>query len=242
MVVYEVRALEKRYHQRSVLRLPMLDIFEGEVLALVGPSGAGKSTLIRLLGLLEAPSSGQVTVHLDGTSHSITSAPIAIRRQIATVFQSPLLLTRSVRANIAYGLRLRGNNHKRDIIDEILTRTHMTHLARKRPGTLSGGEAQRAALARALVLRPKVLLLDEPSAHLDPYNVQIIETLLHEQVQRFGTTLVLVTHNIMQARRMADRVAFLFNGDLIEVAPTEQFFDAPCDPRTRAFISGELVC
>jgi len=240
-LLYDLRAVEQRYQGRTVLRLPSLDIYEGETLALVGPSGAGKSTLIRLLGLLEAPTSGQVNLHLDGGQHTFATAPISVRQRITTVFQSPLLLSRSVRANVAYGLRLR-RAVRADLIDEVLERTHMAHLARKRSSTLSGGEAQRAALARALVLRPHVLLLDEPSAHLDPYNVQIIESLLREQSSRFGTTLVLVTHNIMQARRLAQRVVFLFNGELIEVAPTEQFFTAPSDPRTRAFISGDLVC
>jgi tungstate transport system ATP-binding protein len=249
-VLYRVQSVEKHYekhhNKRTVLNLPALEVYEGETLAVVGPSGAGKSTLLRLLGLLEPPSSGQLSLHTDEGEYTFTNAPIAIRRRVATVFQTPILLSRSVRANIAYSLRLRGTRINRaqaqSLIDDVLERTQMTSLARKRPDMLSGGEAQRVALARALVITPQVLLLDEPTAHLDPYNVQIIETLLREQAERFGTTLVLVTHNIMQARRIADRVAFLFNGELVEIAPAEQFFNAPSDPRTRAFISGELVC
>jgi len=249
-VLYHLQNVEKHYDKqrdrRTVLNLPVLALYEGETLAVVGPSGAGKSTLLRLLGLLEPPSSGQLTLHLNEGEYTFASAPIAIRRRVATVFQNPILLSRSVRANIAYSLRLRDTRIDRarayQLINDVLERTHMTALARKRPDMLSGGEAQRVALARALVITPHVLLLDEPTAHLDPYNVQIIETLLREQTERFGTTLVLVTHNIMQARRIADRVAFLFNGELVEIAPVEQFFNAPSDPRTRAFISGELVC
>jgi len=249
-VLYRAQNVEKHYekhhNKRIVLNLPALEVYEGETLAVVGPSGAGKSTLLRLLGLLEPPSSGQLTLHLSEAEYTYASAPVAIRRRVATVFQNPILLSRNVRANIAYSLRLRDTRINRaqaqQLIDDVLERTHMTPLARKRPDMLSGGEAQRVALARALVITPQVLLLDEPTAHLDPYNVQIIETLLREQAERFGTTLVLVTHNIMQARRVADRVAFLFNGELIEIAPVEQFFNSPVDPRTRAFISGELVC
>jgi len=100
---------------------------------------------------------------------------------------------------------------------------------------------QRVAVARALVLEPKVLLLDEPTANLDPYNVRIIEDLIREQHQTYGTTIILVTHNVFQARRLATRVALLLDGGLVEVGPTAQLFDSPRDPRTAQFMSGELV-
>jgi tungstate transport system ATP-binding protein len=110
--------------------------------------------------------------------------------------------------------------------------------ARVRAKTLSGGEAQRVALARALVLNPAAMLLDEPTANLDPYNVGLIE----EIVRRHGeTTVVLVTHNTFQARRLADRVALLLNGRLIELLAADRFFNDPTDPRTRAFLNGEMV-
>jgi tungstate transport system ATP-binding protein len=117
----------------------------------------------------------------------------------------------------------------------------MAGLANARPRTLSGGELQRVALARALVLEPRVLLLDEPTANLDPANVRLIETLIREQRERAGTTVVLVTHNVFQARRLATRVALLLDGELVETAPAQVFFTAPQDPRTAAFMSGDLV-
>jgi tungstate transport system ATP-binding protein len=163
------------------------------------------------------------------------------RRKIAMVFQRPVLLSRSVRANVAYGLRLRGASGVEQRVSAVLERVSMRHLADAHPGTLSGGELQRVAVARALVLEPEVLLLDEPTANLDPYNVGLIERLLREQNETFGTTIVLVTHNVFQAKRMAARVGFLLAGELIETATTEQFFDAPQDPRTGAFLSGELI-
>ncbi len=238
---YYLSQVEKTYGPRTVLNIPELTIEQGEVFGLVGPSGAGKSTLLRLLALLESPTAGTVSLNLNGQPVSRSTASIDERRQLAMVFQRPALLSRSVRANIAYGLRLRGNRNGRERIDEALERVSLTPLSDAHPRTLSGGEMQRVAVARALVLEPSMLLLDEPTANLDPTNVRIIEELVHEQHQRYGTTIILVTHNIFQARRLATRVAFLLEGQLVEVAPTGQFFDAPTDPRTKAFVSGELV-
>jgi tungstate transport system ATP-binding protein len=239
---YALRDVEMRYGPRTVLRIGELDVKVGEVLALVGPSGAGKSTLLRLLALLEAPSAGRVSLHLDGREIMHASAATDDRRQIAMVFQRPALLSQSVRTNVGYGLRVRGQRDGRGRIDALLDRLDLLPLAEARPRTLSGGELQRVALARALVLAPRILLLDEPTANLDPYNVSLIERLVREQNADSATTTVLVTHNVLQARRLATRVAFLLEGALVEVAPTEQFFNAPRDARTSAFLSGDLVC
>jgi tungstate transport system ATP-binding protein len=233
--------VEQVYGARTVLRLPSLTILQGEILALVGPSGAGKSTLLRLLALLEEPKRGEILLHSGDRRVSYASASIAERRQIAMVFQRPVLLSRSVRANVAYGLRLRGERDGRERVDGALERVSLMSLANARPRTLSGGEMQRVALARALVLEPRVLLLDEPTANLDPSNVRLIENLVREQHEAYGTTIIMVTHNVFQARRLATRVALLLDGELVESAPAEQFFDAPQDPRTAAFMSGDLV-
>ena len=239
--VYTLNGVEKSYGMRTVLRIPRLQIMTGEIFALVGPSGAGKSTLLRLLALLEAPTQGTLTVHLNGRDVAHNEATIADRRQLAMVFQRPVLLSRSVRANIAYGLRLRGEKDARQRVDAALARVALTPLADAQPRTLSGGEVQRVSLARALVLEPRILLLDEPTANLDPANVRLIEALIREQHQRYQSTIVLVTHNIFQARRLASRIGLLLDGELVEVAPAAQFFDAPRDPRTAAFVSGDLV-
>ncbi len=239
--IYTVQNLRQQYGKREVLRITSLQVQPGEFLAIVGPSGAGKSTLLRLLGLLEAPSAGQVLLNMDEKSHSFKDISTEVRRQIAMVFQKPFLLSRSVRANVAYGLRVRGNRNGTARIDAILERIAMSHLENARPWELSGGELQRVALARSIILEPRVLLLDEPTANLDPYNVRLIEDLLQEQRQTRNTTIVMITHNIFQARRMADRVAFLFEGELVEVAAAAAFFENPHDPRTASFLSGELV-
>jgi tungstate transport system ATP-binding protein len=157
------------------------------------------------------------------------------------VFQRPVLLSRSVRANVAYGLRLRGERDGRARIDAALERVGLSALADAQPRTLSGGEMQRVALARALVLEPRALLLDEPTANLDPANVRLIEHLVREQHDMFGTTIILVTHNIFQARRLATRVGLMLDGELIEVAPADDFFNTPQDPRTISFLSGDFV-
>ena len=240
-VRYQLSNLEQRYGSRTVLRVPDLSIHDGEILAIVGPSGAGKSTLLRLLGLLEAPSLGDFQLHVNHRHVNFETASIYDRRQVGMVFQRPLLLSRSVQKNVAYGLRLRGQRDSATTISAMLERVDLKDLANAQPHTLSGGEMQRVALARVLILQPQILLLDEPTANLDPANVRLIESLVREQHAEFGTTIVMVTHNVFQAKRLATRVALFIEGDLIEVGPTEDFFNHPQDPRTAEFVSGDFV-
>lgn len=235
-----MEGVRHRYDQRSVLHIPALTLYQGEVLAVVGPSGAGKSTLLRLLALLETPSEGRVSLYLEGAEVNAATAHLDQRRALAMVFQHPVLLSRSVYQNVAYGLRVRGQRGGRAIINEVLDQLALADLASASAKTLSGGEAQRVALARSLVLQPHILLLDEPTANLDPANVRLIEDLIRAQNQR-GTTIILVTHNIFQARRLASRVILLLSSDLIEDAPVEPFFNAPRDPRTALFVSGDFI-
>ncbi|MBN1661582.1 MAG: phosphate ABC transporter ATP-binding protein [Anaerolineae bacterium] len=238
--IYRLQNVSKRYDERAVLDVEHLQIARGEVLALVGPSGAGKSTLLRLLNFLEPPTTGHIRF-LDVEFSTQQSMPLAYRRRVTTVFQRPLLLNRSVRANVKYGLGLRGQRDVDGRIAQALEQVGLAHLARQRARTLSGGEAQRVALARALVIEPDVLLLDEPTANLDPYNISIIEEIVAELNRSKGTTMVLVTHNVFQAKRLADRVALMLEGKIVELADVEAFFEAPEEPRTRAFVAGEMV-
>ena len=240
-ILYELQAVRQTYGTRTVLDIPSLAIQHGEILALIGPSGAGKSTLLRLLALLEPPAQGSVSAHMGGRGVTFAQASIIDRRKIAMVFQRPILLSRSVRANVAYGLQLRGRRNDLACIDEALHRVALAPLANAHPRTLSGGEAQRVALARALVLQPSVLLLDEPTANLDPANGRLIEDLVREQHRRYGTAIIVATHNLFQARRLATRVGFLMDGKLVEIAPAKTLFTSPQDSRTAAFISGEMV-
>jgi tungstate transport system ATP-binding protein len=238
--IYQLRNLAKDYAGRRVLEVESLDIRRGEVLSLVGPSGSGKSTLLRLLNFLEFPSQG--TISFDGKLYKAgQEMPLEYRRKVTTVFQRPMLLDRSVWDNVNYGLRLRGSDQSKERIQASLEEVGLAHLARQRARTLSGGEAQRVALARAMVLEPDVLLLDEPTANLDPYNVGLIEAITRRINEVHGATLVLVTHNIFQAKRLASRTGFVLDGKIIEVEETEKFFDHPEDPRTAAFVRGEMV-
>jgi tungstate transport system ATP-binding protein len=236
-VIFELQRVRKIYRDRTVLDLDDLVVRQGEILALVGPSGAGKSTLLRLLNFLETPSAG--VIRYDGVEVN-AGASLALRRQITTVFQRPLLQRASVRENVEYGLRLRNLRPGR-MVDTILEEVGLSAFARQPARQLSGGEMQRVALARALVIQPRVLLLDEPTANLDPYNVGLIEEIVRRQNAEHGTTLVLVTHNVFQARRLAHRTGLMLAGKLIELDDTSQFFTSPSDPRTAAFVRGDMV-
>jgi tungstate transport system ATP-binding protein len=238
--IYRIPGLAMEYGGRRVLELEALDIRRGEILALVGPSGSGKSTLLRLLNFLEAPTSG-VIEYAGVRFASGQELPLELRRRVTTVFQRPMLLDRNVWENVAFGLKLRGQKDDRQSIQRVLEQVGLAQLARQRARTLSGGEAQLVALARAMVIRPEVLLLDEPTANLDPYNVGLIEGIVKRLNQEQHTTLVLVTHNVFQAHRLADRVAFLLEGKIVEIGDTRQFFETPRDERSRAFVKGEMV-
>lgn len=238
--VYMAEGLRVTYGRRTVLRVDQLTVDAGNLLGIVGPSGAGKSTLLRVLALLEPPTEG--VLYFGGNSEPMRwPPPLDVRRRVTMVFQRPLLLSDSVFRNVAYGLRARRADNVRPRVEQALEMVGLAHMAHAAAHTLSGGELQRVALARALVLEPEVLLLDEPTANLDPYNVAVIEEALKRLRHHNHTTIVLVTHNVFQARRLADRVMFLLDGECVEIADTETFFEMPKDPRTRAFVRGEMV-
>lgn len=235
--LYQLDGVQHQYGQRLVLNLPRLEVARGEILALIGPSGAGKSTLLRLLLFLESPSAG--IIRFEGMPVP-DSPPLGLRRRLGAMFQRTILLDMSVRDNVAFGLRLRGERGRTQGVQGLLDRLGLTSLADQRAGTLSGGEAQRVALARALAIDASVLLLDEPTANLDPYNVSLIEDIIREQRAR-GVTIILATHHIFQARRLADRAVLLLEGNMVEMGSPDAMFTRPKDPRTQAFLSGEMV-
>jgi tungstate transport system ATP-binding protein len=234
---YRLEDVAKLYGGRAVLQIDRLEVRPGETFCLVGPRGAGKSTLLRLLAGVESPTSGRLWL---GEQRIGREVPVGVLRRVTLVFQRPLLLSGTVRRNVEYGLRLRGRPDAAARADEVLGRLGMSGLADRDAATLSGGETQLVALARALVLRTEVLLLDEPTAHLDPATVALAEDALRGPA-REGTTVVLATHNLFQARRLADRVALLLDGRLVEVATANEFFDAPKDSRSAAFVRGEMI-
>ncbi len=238
-VAYDLRAVCLRVSDSFSLEIDSLTIHTGETLCLVGPTGAGKSTLLRLLTGLAVPFSGSIA--FQGQPLELGHIPLPSLRRIATAHQSPLLLSETVRTNVEFGLRVRGVTPVREKADRILESLGLHSIAQQDARTLSGGQRQLVAIGRSLVVEPEVLLLDEPTSHLDPANVARVESLIQAQKQRTGMTIVWVTHNLFQARRMASRVGLVLNGQMVEVASTEEFFDRPADQRTAAFIHGKMV-
>jgi len=222
-----------------VLKVDKLDILAGEILCVLGPTGAGKSTLLRLLSGLEPPSSGEIVAF--GQRPECRAIPLTEPRQITMVFQHPLLLMGSVRYNVEYGLRLRGQGNGRQVAERMLERLGLLSLASRSVHTLSGGQRQLVALARALVVESKILLLDEPTANLDPASVALVESVITGENQNRGMTVICATHHLFQARRVAHRTGLILNGEMVEMGPTKQFFEFPIDPRTAAFVRGEMV-
>ncbi|WP_424358125.1 phosphate ABC transporter ATP-binding protein [Methanocella sp. MCL-LM] len=233
-----VRNVTKTAGNKAILKDVSLEVRDGEIMAILGPSGAGKSTLLRIVNMLDRPDSGQVLV--DGRNVWAENR-LEMQRSMAMVFQKPIAFSWNVYDNAAYGLRLRGVD-KAEIdsrVKEALALLDMTGKERQYARSLSGGETQRLAFARAVVLRPKLLLLDEPTANLDPANVAIMERAIKDVNEKYRTTVVLVTHSIYQARRLSTTAAFMMNGEVIEAG--KDLIERPADPRTRMFINGELV-
>jgi tungstate transport system ATP-binding protein len=210
----------------------------------LGPNGAGKSLLLRLCHGLLRPSRGRISWHgqAEGSGQPASGLDRDTRRRQAMVFQRPVLLRRSALANVAYPLALRGlpRGEARARAAEALARAGLDGLANRPARVLSGGEQQRLALARAWVTEPEILFLDEPTASLDPAATRAVEDLVL-QIHQTGTKIVMTTHDLGQARRLADEVLFLHHGRLIEQGPAEAFFAAPRRPEAAAFIRGELV-
>lgn len=192
--------------------------------AILGPNGAGKSTLLRLMHGLLKPSAGMIMWPQ--------------RMSQAMVFQRPVMLRSSVIANIEYGLALRGVSARREKALTALARVGLPHLADRQARRLSGGEQQRVALARAWALEPQVLFLDEPTASLDPASSREVERIIGD-IATGGTKIVMTTHNLGQAKRVADEVIYLEGGQLVEQTPAAEFFRAPRTTAARAFIAEE---
>jgi tungstate transport system ATP-binding protein len=200
---------------------------------ILGPNGAGKSLLLRLCHGLLQPSTGDVL----WAGHDADAASY----YQAMVFQRPVLLRRSAAANISYALCVHGvpRRQRQRLVAAALEQAGMVHLARRRARVLSVGEQQRLALARAWALQPQVLFLDEPTANLDPAATRAVEALL-DTIHCAGTKVIMTTHDLAQARRLADEILFLHRGQLLERTPASEFFTRPRSHEARAFLEGQL--
>jgi len=238
--------LTVRSGERTLLSVPSASFRRGLVYAIVGVSGAGKSTLLRVANLLEKPDAGALSL-CGGLPVDLTALTyrqgLPLQRQMAFVAQKPVMFQGTVFDNVALGLVYRGVP-RREIagrVDEALRLVGLERAANRKASSLSGGEAQRAAVARALVVRPKVLMLDEPTSNLDPANVALIEGAIARLRDERSTLVLLVTHQLHQARRLADRCLFLDEGRIEEENDAATFFERPAHPRLRRMIEGHLI-
>jgi phosphate transport system ATP-binding protein len=250
LVRIETRRLTALFGRKAAVREVSLFFPTNTVTAIIGPSGCGKSTFLRCLNRMhELSDGGWVTgsVLLDGEDiYGGGLDPVAVRRRVGMVFQRPTPFpTMSIYQNVAAGLRVRDRMtrpQQEEVVeqalrqaalwDEVKDRLHSSAVA------LSGGQQQRLCIARAVAPRPEVLLLDEPTASLDPAGTQRIEELCHELKRRY--TIVIVTHNMQQAARVSDYTAFFYMGELIEIGRTSQIFTNPAQEKTEAYLTGRF--
>jgi len=233
------RNLEKRYGENTVLDLDRIDLRRGELLAVLGPNGAGKSTLLRLLSMLERPTAG--TVAFEGRSGTASEA--ALRAASAVVFQRPHFWRESVAYNVGLGLKFRGvaRLDARRRVAAVCDDLGIADLLRQPVTSLSGGEAQRVALARALVVEPRILFLDEPTANLDSEARVDLRTDLEGIVRERATSVLLITHDRNEAFYLADRVAVLSRGRLVQVGTPTDLYEDPADPYVARMTGAELT-
>ena len=227
--------IEKNYREVKALDDVTFKAEGGKVIVLLGVNGVGKTTLLRISAGLEKPDKGSIYLNDD---HIIDKD----LRQIATlVFQRTAMFSMSVYDNLAYGLKLRGKKDSeiKEKITETLHNVGLDNFEKRKAKRTSGGEQQRIALARAFLLEPKILLLDEPTANLDPRSAITIEKAIMKRKSR-ENIIVMATHNLSQAKRLGDEIVHIHGGKIVEMAGTEELFGNPKNELTRKFINGEL--
>jgi tungstate transport system ATP-binding protein len=242
MSLVETVNLCQRYGEQDILKNVNLKVDKGEVLALIGPTGAGKTTLLRLLNLLDTPTSGKI--YFDGLDTTgSTGMKIELRRRMAFVLQKPVVFNMKVYDNVACGLKWRGvgKNEIRRKVYNILEMTNLEKYKDRNARTLSGGEIQRVAIARAIVNEPELLLMDEPTANLDPGSTTRIEELIKDIIRQHNTTIIMATHDMSQGQRLADRVGVLLNGKIPQTGDWREVFNSPRNKEVANFVGVENI-
>lgn len=244
----QVKNLNLFYGDKQALKNINIDIEEKKVIALIGPSGCGKSTFLRTLNRMNdlidiVKINGQIKV--DGVDINKDTDVIKLRTKVGMVFQKPNPFPMSIYDNIAYGPRLHGVKDKKEldkIVETSLRGAALWDEVKDRLKTsalgLSGGQQQRLCIARTIAVSPEIILMDEPTSALDPISTKKTEELMKELKKEY--TVVIVTHNMQQARRIADKTAFFLSGELVEYGNTEDIFDNPRDKRTEDYITGRF--
>ena len=242
MSLIRVAGLTHTYGEREVLRDLNLSVGRGEVFALIGPTGAGKTTLLRIIDLLEVPGAGEI--YFDGKCVPPSGKRrLEIRRRISFIQQKPQVFNLSVYDNIACGLKWRREEKNKiaEKVDHILEMVGLEGYKNRKARTLSGGEAQRVALARSLVLEPEVLLLDEPTANLDPVSTAKIEQLISYVARQHNTTMIMATHDMSQGQQLAGRIGVLLAGRLVQTGNATDIFRSPQNEEVAHFVGMENI-
>ncbi len=219
--LYELHDIRQRYHERNVLDIARLRLEAGRIYALTGPNGAGKSTLLRLLAFLEAPAAGTLFFRGERVRNASGAALLALRRRVVLVDQHPVVFSTTVAKNVAFGLVVRKveKKERQRLVDEALDTVNLGRYRHGQARELSGGETQRLALARALAIRPEVLLCDEPTASVDEANQHIICSVLKRINREHGTSILFTTHDKQQAESLAQHSLHLDQGRLLHSSP-----------------------
>jgi tungstate transport system ATP-binding protein len=237
-----IERLTKKFGSAETIKETNLAIRTGEIFTFIGPSGSGKTTLIRLIDLLDWPTSG--TIFFDDKDTAGTEQErLTIRRRMGMVFQKPAVLNTTVAKNVAFGLKFRGvpEAEAQRKVQGSLELVGLPHFTDRRAVTLSGGEMQRVALARAIVTEPEVLLLDEPTANLDPVSSDLIEDLIRRINKKFGTTVIMATHDMIQGQRLADRIGVIMDGRLVQTGTADETFYQPKEKAIARFVGIDAI-
>ena len=242
MSLIEIVDLAQKHGERDTLKNINIRVDQSETFALIGPTGAGKTTLLRLIDLLDLPTSGRI--YLDGTDITEPGrVRLEARRRMAFVLQKPVVFNTSVYGNIAYGLKWRGieENSIHQKVNSILEMVNLSSYKNRNARTLSGGEAQRVAIARAIAIEPEILLLDEPTANLDPISTSRIEELITDIVHQYNTTIIMATHDMTQGQRLADRIGVLIDGEIHQTGGWREIFTSPRNREVAEFVGIENI-
>ena len=220
-LIFKVRDLKKVYNNKIVLDVDNLNFQEGKIYAIVGPNGSGKTTLLNILNLLEKPDKGQISFYDQEITNKSNSDTLEIRRKITLVNQDPFLFHSTVYDNIAYGLKIRSIPPKvqKSRIRSALNIVGLSGFKDRKANQLSGGEVQRVVIARALVIEPEILFLDEPTTSIDQKHMDVVERVIKKIKKEIKTTVIFTTHDLSQAYRLADEVISLLDGKIIKQVP-----------------------